>query len=103
MTVPGMLSISLLALACAAVVHAAPPPTLDAAAAERFAHLALACVHKEYPNKIGHLLNSDADVKPPRELTPAFYGCYDWHSTGRGEPEICRPLPCSKGESATSI
>ena len=29
-------------------------------------------------------MNSDADVKPPRELTPAFYGCYDWHSSVHG-------------------
>ena len=53
----------------------------DQAQAARFARLALDCVHKEYPNKIAHSLNSDADVKPPRELTPAFYGCYDWHSS----------------------
>jgi hypothetical protein len=37
-------------------------------------------VHREYPNKISHVLNGDADARPPRELTPAFYGCYDWHS-----------------------
>jgi hypothetical protein len=49
--------------------------------AERFVALALDCVHKEYPNKISHALNSDADVRPPRELTPAFFGCYDWHSS----------------------
>jgi hypothetical protein len=59
-------------------------PKFDAAAAERFANLALACVAKEYPNKISHLLNSDADVAPPRKLTPAFYGCYDWHSSVHG-------------------
>jgi hypothetical protein len=59
-------------------------PTFDAAAAERFAKLALACVHKEYPNKISHVLNSDADVAPPRKLTPAFCGCYDWHSSVHG-------------------
>jgi hypothetical protein len=54
---------------------------LDEAGAERFANLALACVHREYPNKLGqHVLSSDADARPPRELTPAFYGCYDWHS-----------------------
>ena len=29
-------------------------------------------------------MNSEADVKPPRELTPAFYGCYDWHSSVHG-------------------
>jgi hypothetical protein len=56
----------------------------DAKAAERFAKLALACVHKEYPNKINHVLNSDADVAPPRKLTPAFCGCYDWHSSVHG-------------------
>src|ERR1041385_5004322 len=52
--------------------------------AARFAQMALDCVHKEYPNKIAHSLNSDADVKPPRELTPAFYGCFDWHSSVHG-------------------
>src|SRR5438477_9873928 len=56
----------------------------DEKAAERFANLALACVGKEYPNKISHLLNSDADVAPPRKLTPAFCGCYDWHSSVHG-------------------
>jgi len=58
--------------------------SFDAAAAQRFADLALACVHKEYPNKIAHVLASDADVKPPRDLTPAFCGCFDWHSAVHG-------------------
>jgi hypothetical protein len=56
----------------------------DTRAAQRFASLALACVHKEYPNHISHTLNSDADAAPPRKLTPAFYGCYDWHSSVHG-------------------
>jgi hypothetical protein len=56
----------------------------DQTQAARFAALALDCVHKPYPNKIAHSLNSDADVKPPRQLTPAFYGCYDWHSSVHG-------------------
>jgi len=59
-------------------------PAFDANAAARFANLALACIEKEYPNKISHSLNSDADVAPPRKLTPAFYGCYDWHSSVHG-------------------
>ena len=54
--------------------------TLDIALAERLAGLALDCVNREYPNKISHLLNSHADAATPRKLTPAFYGCYDWHS-----------------------
>ena len=71
----------ILALVAALSFHATG---FDAKAAERFANLALACVHKEYPNKISHNLNSDADVAPPRKLTPAFYGCYDWHSSVHG-------------------
>jgi hypothetical protein len=59
-------------------------PRFDEKTAERFAKLALACVEKEFPNKISHVLNSDADVAPPRKLTPAFYGCYDWHSSVHG-------------------
>ena len=47
----------------------------------RFAQLALDCVHREYPNKVSHVLVDDSDVRPPRELTPAFYGCFDWHSS----------------------
>jgi hypothetical protein len=64
--------------------------TFDVSAATRFADLALACVHKEYPNKISHNLSSDADVAPPRKLTPAFYGCYDWHSSVHGHWLLAR-------------
>jgi len=64
--------------------------SLDPHAAERFASLALACVHKEYPNKIAHVLQSDKDAQPPRVLTPAFYGCYDWHSSVHGHWLLAR-------------
>ena len=62
----------------------------DDAAAARFARLALDCVHREYPNKIAHVLNDDGDAQPPRELTPAFYGCYDWHSSVHGHWLLAR-------------
>ncbi len=62
----------------------AQPPAVASVAVERFAKLALACVHQEYPNKISHVMSSDKDVGPPRELTPAFYGCFDWHSSVHG-------------------
>src|SRR5580693_7219031 len=74
----------LLAANAASAQTTAMSPNFDIKAAERFANLALACVHKEYPNKLSHSLNSDADVAPPRKLTPAFYGCYDWHSSVHG-------------------
>ena len=69
---------------------------LDEAAASRFADLALDCIHKEYPNKVSHVLNSAADAKPPNELTPVFFGCFDWHSAVHGHwllVRLCRTQP----------
>jgi hypothetical protein len=75
----------------AMITSSPPPPTgFNAEAATRFAELALACVHKEYPNKIAHVLSGDADARPPRELTPAFFGCYDWHSAVHGHWLLAR-------------
>ena len=79
----------LLAILAAPLAHAAPP-ALDAEAAGRFAALALRCVHQEYPNKISHVMSGDGDLAPPRELTPAFYGCYDWHSSVHGHWLLAR-------------
>ena len=76
---------------------------LDPAAAQRFATLALTCVHKEYPNKIAHVLSGDVDVQPPRSLTPAFYGCYDWHSAVHAHwllARIARRFPGSETANA---
>ena len=53
-------------------------------AIDRFAALALDCVHRPYPNQIALKMESDADARTPRELTPCFYGCYDWHSAVHG-------------------
>jgi hypothetical protein len=72
-----------------AVLLAAPAP-LEAPVAERFAALALACVHREYPNKLAHVLNDARDVQAPSALTPAFYGCYDWHSSVHGHWLLAR-------------
>jgi hypothetical protein len=85
-----MLTIALAGGMAAALAEPAEPPRptvsarLDEAAAARFAGLALKCLHEEYPNHLSHTLSSDADARPPRELTPAFYGCYDWHSDVHG-------------------
>jgi hypothetical protein len=63
---------------------------LDVKIAARLARLALDCVTREYPNKLAHTLRSDSDVVPPRILTPAFYGCYDWHSAVHGHWLLAR-------------
>jgi hypothetical protein len=75
--------LGIVASSCGTVLGAASGE-FDEAAADRFARLALDCVHREYPNKIAHVMQSDEDVGPPRELTPAFYGCFDWHSAVHG-------------------
>ncbi len=59
---------------------------------DRFAILALDCVHREYPNKISHVLNSHDDARAPRALFPAFYGCFDWHSSVHGHWLLTRIL-----------
>ncbi len=63
----------------------------------RFAALALSALHREYPNKIAHVMNDDGDVLPPRELTPAFYGCFDWHSAVHGHWMLVRLLRLAPG------
>ena len=65
-------------------------PSFDAASVARFVALALDCVHQEYPNKIAHVMNRPDDVGEPHELTPAFYGCYDWHSSVHGHWLLAR-------------
>ena len=84
------LVVPILCLLLAAEAAAQTASQFDINTAQRFAKLALACVHKEYPNKLSHSLNGDADVAPPRKLTPAFYGCYDWHSSVHGHWLLAR-------------
>ncbi len=59
-------------------------PKLSFEQANRLATLPIACVNTEYPNKLGQVLGSDKDLKTPKELHPAFYGCFDWHSAVHG-------------------
>lgn len=57
---------------------------LDEARAGRFAALALACVEKEFPNIVHHVMANADEVDRPSKLTPTFYGCFDWHSAVHG-------------------
>jgi hypothetical protein len=60
--------------------------------ASQLARLPLDGLHREHPNHIQHVIASDDDVKPPRELHPAFYGCFDWHSSVHGHWMLVRLL-----------
>ena len=53
---------------------------LDPATASRLAATALGHVAREYPNKLDHVMGAPADARTPRDLHPAFYGSFDWHS-----------------------
>jgi hypothetical protein len=57
-----------------------------------FANLALKNIHTEYPNKPSNVVVDDASVRTPREMHPAFYGCFDWHSSVHGHWMLVRLL-----------
>jgi len=57
---------------------------LEDAQVESFARLTIENIHKQYPNKTGDVLAGPEAVKSPKELHPAFYGCFDWHSSVHG-------------------
>jgi len=88
-TMRSILSVIICALFC---LGARAEEPASATPYSRFADLALACVHQEYPNKISHVMASDVDVAPPRELTPVFFGCFDWHSSVHGHWLLIRLL-----------
>src|SRR6476619_5531998 len=60
--------------------------------ASHFAALALKCVSREVPNKPEHVINNASEVSSPKILHPAFYGCYDWHSSVHGHWMLVRLL-----------
>ncbi|MEO1043479.1 MAG: DUF2891 domain-containing protein [Pseudomonadota bacterium] len=83
--------------ACSQSADAEPPASVvpdprPGVVEDRFARLALTCVHQEYPNKIAHVMTSDADAMTPRQMFPAFYGCFDWHSSVHGHWLLTRIL-----------
>ncbi len=46
-----------------------------------YAPTIIRAVQQEYPNHMQHLITGPEDRPTPRELHPAFYGCFDWHSS----------------------
>ncbi len=54
------------------------------------ADLALTCLDQIYPNSVKHVLNSDKDAASPQILYPAFFGCFDWHSSVHGHWLLAR-------------
>jgi hypothetical protein len=67
-------------------------PKMTEKQASAFARLALKGIQKEYPNKPGDVLDGEKDVRSPRATHPAFYGCFDWHSSVHGHWMLVRLL-----------
>jgi len=49
--------------------------------ASAYAPAIIRAVQQEYPNHMQHVITGPEDTPTPRELHPAFYGCFDWHSS----------------------
>jgi len=67
-------------------------PVLNLEQANRLAALPLTCLQQEYPNKLSQTLSDSTSLAPPRKLHPAFYGCFDWHSSVHGHWMLVRLL-----------
>jgi len=95
-----MKTIASLALAAILLLVAATPSlsqmkfenSLTEKQASHFAALAMKCVSREFPNKPEHVINNASEVQNPKALHPAFYGCYDWHSSVHGHWMLVRLL-----------
>ena len=73
-------------------VEMSKTPILNLEEANRLAQLPLHCMNTEYPNRLSQTLGGNEDLKSPSVLHPAFYGCFDWHSSVHGHWSLVRLL-----------
>ncbi len=60
--------------------------------AEAWAELVLKNIDIEFPNKMSLVYVDASQVKTPKQHFPAFYGCFDWHSSVHGHWVLARLL-----------
>jgi hypothetical protein len=60
--------------------------------AASLAQLAIAGLQREFPNKPANVITSPETILGPKQMHPAFYGCYDWHSSVHGHWMLIRLL-----------
>lgn len=65
---------------------------LNNTTASHFATLALNCIQKPFPYKPGHVIQDSTDNALPKVMHPAFFGCFDWHSSVHGHWMLVRLL-----------
>ncbi|MBS1510921.1 MAG: DUF2891 domain-containing protein [Bacteroidetes bacterium] len=65
---------------------------LTASGASHFAALPLRCAEKEWPYKTGITFSDSSLLTAPQNYHPAFFGCFDWHSSVHGHWMLARLL-----------
>jgi hypothetical protein len=60
--------------------------------ASQLANLALSAVERPLPHKLDHVVTREDERVDHRELHPAFYGAFDWHSAVHGHWTLARLL-----------
>ena len=70
---------------------------LSAAQVGEFVELALKNLDIEFPNKPSNVMDGPESVRSPKAMHPAFYGCFDWHSSVHGHWMLVRLLKLYPG------
>ena len=80
---------------------------LDAQDVAALTATALTAVRQEYPHWLGQEVHADTKLLSPRQLSPAFYGSYDWHSAVHNHwllvRALDRGLPEPLAEAVTAV
>lgn len=68
------------------------PLTITKTNAYSISQLPIHCISTEFPNKTSQSLRDSSDLGTPSQLHPAFFGCFDWHSSVHGHWSIAAVL-----------
>jgi hypothetical protein len=86
----------IVALIVAVAAQASPSRTeaqeMNVETADAWAKMVLKGIGTEFPNKPSVVYASAEQIVAPREMFPAFYGCFDWHSSVHGHWLLARLL-----------
>ena len=66
--------------------------TLTTEGASHLAGLPLKCIRQQFPYKTGVVFPDSSLITRPKNYHPAFYGCFDWHSSAHGHWMLIRLL-----------
>lgn len=65
---------------------------LETSTAEDWAELVLKGINTEFPTKLSLMYSHEGQIRRPKSHFPAFYGCFDWHSSVHGHWVLVRLL-----------